>query len=223
MTTRSIGCWQIVRRCFHLRPQVQFDPRAEVKESLDQSAAAGPEGDPGPQTTLAAIAESEPNNTSATATLLTFSPAAIATAAINPGGDLDFYTFTAPAGSRVWIETDTGGTQNAGGTSRDTVMDLLAADGTTVIETDDDDGTGNGGNGTVEPTGLNDRWPHAGPRSQYFVRVRAFGCNGNCQSLPAVRLRLNRAATPSLRRTIPPRPRTSRDRRSAFGRHRRRR
>lgn len=78
--------------------------------------------------------ETEPNNTSATANVLNVSasaqPCAIVSAAINPGGDLDFFTFTgAPAGSRIWIETDTGGTQNAGATSRDTVIDLLAADG----------------------------------------------------------------------------------------------
>jgi len=88
--------------------------------------------------------ETEPNDTSGTANVLDLSaPCGIVSGAINPGGDLDFYTFTgAPAGSRIWIETDTGGTQNAGATSRDTVIDLLAADGTTVIENDDDDGTG---------------------------------------------------------------------------------
>ncbi len=121
--------------------------------------------------------EAEPNNTSATSTALnvTAQPVAIAAAAINPGNDVDFYTFTAPAGSRAWIETDTGGTQNAGATSRDTVIDLLAADGTTVIENDDDDGTGNGGDGTVE-TGLASM---IGGRTlttggTYFIRVRAF-------------------------------------------------
>jgi hypothetical protein len=126
--------------------------------------------------------ETEPNNTAATANVidLTSAPCAIVSAAINPGGDLDFFTFTgAPAGSRIWIETDTGGTQNAGATSRDTVIDLLAADGTTVIENDDDDGTGNGGDGTVE-TGLasmiGGRTLTAG--GTYFIRVRAFSATG---------------------------------------------
>ncbi len=122
-------------------------------------------------------AETEPNGTAATANTLSFAGQSLAlvSAAINPGGDVDFYTFTAPAGSRVWIETDTGGTQNPGATSRDTVIDLLAADGTTVIENDDDDGTGNGGDGTVE-TGLASI---VGGRTlvtggSYFIRVRAF-------------------------------------------------
>jgi hypothetical protein len=128
--------------------------------------------------------ETEPNNTSATANTIDLSgaagPCATVSAAINPGGDLDFFTFTgAPAGSRIWIETDTGGTQNAGATSRDTVMDLLAADGTTVIENDDDDGTGNGGDGTIE-TGLasiiSGRTLTAG--GTYFIRVRAFSATG---------------------------------------------
>lgn len=128
--------------------------------------------------------ETEPNNTAATANTINVSasaqPCAIVSAAINPGGDLDFFTFTgAPAGSRVWIETDTGGTQNAGATSRDTVIDLLAADGVTVIENDDDDGTGNGGDGTVE-TGLasmiGGRTLTAG--GTYFIRVRAFSATG---------------------------------------------
>ena len=72
-----------------------------------------------------------------------------------------------------------GGTQNAGATSRDTVIDLLAADGTTVIENDDDDGTGNGGDGTIE-TGLASiiagRTLTTG--GTYFIRVHAFTATG---------------------------------------------
>ena len=58
-------------------------------------------------------------------------------------------------------------------------MDLLAADGTTVIENDDDDGTGNGGDGTIE-TGLASiiagRTLTAG--GTYFIRVQAFSATG---------------------------------------------
>jgi Bacterial pre-peptidase C-terminal domain len=153
------------------------DPRAEVKES-SSTPAEETKGDGGIQP-LATGAETEPNDTSGTATAITFTPTAITSAAINPGGDIDFYTFTAPAGSRVWLATDTGGTQNAGATSRDTVVDLLAADGTTVIENDDDDGTGNGGDGTIE-TGLASiiagRTLTAG--GTYFIRVQAFSATG---------------------------------------------
>jgi hypothetical protein len=151
------------------------DPRAEVKETNVK-----PAGSPlAPPELLATGHEVEPNNTSGTATAITFTPTAIVTGAINPGGDIDFYTFTAPAGSRVWIETDTGGTQNAGATSRDTVIDLLAADGTTVIENDDDDGTGNGGDGTIE-TGLASIIGGATLTTggTYFIRVQAFSATG---------------------------------------------
>ena len=158
-------------------PPPMVDPRAEVKET-DQKPVEGSKDD-NPKSPYATGAEAEPNNTSGTANALTFTPTAIETAAINPGGDLDFFTFTASAGSKVWIETDTGGTQNAGATSRDTVIDLLAADGTTVIENDDDDGTGNGGDGTNE-TGLASiiagRTLTAG--GTYFIRVQAFSATG---------------------------------------------
>ncbi len=159
-------------------PAAQVDPRAEVKET-DNTPVAGVRGGVRAPRPFATGNEVEPNDTSGTATALTFTPTAITTAAINPGGDLDFYTFTAPAGSRVWVETDTGGVQNAGATSRDTVMDLLEADGTTVVENDDDDGTGNGGDGTIE-TGLASliagRTLTTG--GTYFIRVQAFSATG---------------------------------------------
>jgi hypothetical protein len=175
------------------------NPRAELKETSNNPVAESKGGRGGvaaPQP-YATGAETEPNDTSGTATALTFTPTAITTAAINPGGDLDFYTFTAPAGSRVWIETDTGGTQNAGATSRDTVMDLLAADGTTVIENDDDDGTGNGGDGTIE-TGLASmiagRTLTAG--GTYFIRVQAFSATGIVNPYRLFVSLTNVAATP---------------------------
>ena len=159
-------------------------------------------GDPISSPTPVVTPETEPNNTPATANVLdlTAAPCAIVSAAINPGGDLDFFTFTgAPAGSRIWIETDTGGTQNAGATSRDTVIDLLAADGTTVIENDDDDGTGNGGDGTVE-TGLasmiGGRTLTAG--GTYFIRVRAFSATAIVNPYRLFVTLTNVAATPEV-------------------------
>lgn len=174
-----------------------IDPRAEVKEKPGQAAEAS-KGDK-VLVPFATGNESEPNDTSGTATALTFTPTAIATAAINPGGDVDFYTFTAPAGSRVWIETDTGGVQNAGATSRDTVVDLLAADGTTVIENDDDDGTGNGGDGTIE-TGLASiiagRTLTTG--GTYFIRVQAFSATAIINPYRLFVSLTNVAATPEV-------------------------
>jgi hypothetical protein len=174
------------------------DPRAEVKEGKTAPAEESKEGSNAPRP-YATGSETEPNDTSGTATALTFTPTAITTAAINPGGDIDFYTFTAPAGSRIWIETDTGGVQNAGATSRDTVMDLLAADGTTVIENDDDDGTGNGGDGTIE-TGLASiiagRTLTTG--GTYFIRVQAFSATGIVNPYRLFVSLTNVAATPEV-------------------------
>jgi hypothetical protein len=177
-------------------PPIQVNPRAEVKEKGGKPAPA-PKGDlVQPNATGS---ETEPNDTSGTATAITFTPTAITTAAINPGGDIDFYTFTAPAGSRVWLETDTGGVQNAGATSRDTVVDLLAADGTTVIENDDDDGTGNGGDGTIE-TGLASliagRVLTTG--GTYFIRVQAFSATGIVNPYRLFVSLTNVAATPEV-------------------------
>ncbi len=124
-----------------------------------------------------ATPETESNNTPGTANLLNLAsaPCAIISAAINPDGDVDYFTFTAPAGSSIWIEADTGGTQDGAATSRDTVIDLLAADAMTVIESDDDDGTGNGGDGSIEATVASliaGRTLAAG--GTYFIRVTAF-------------------------------------------------
>jgi hypothetical protein len=141
----------------------------ESELSAIQSVAAG--------VAQNSTAETEPNNTSGTANVIDLStePCAIVAGTINPSGDVDFFTFTgAPAGSRIWILTDTGGNPQIG-SSRDSVIDLFAADGTTVIETDDDDGTGNGGDATTE-TGLASviagRTLTAG--GTYFIRVKAF-------------------------------------------------
>ena len=94
---------------------------------------------------------------------------------INPANEVDFYRFTAAAGSKVWIDVDTGSPPAQVGTSRDSFIDLLAADGSTVIETDDDDGTGNGGDGTIESTQastIGGRTLTVG--GTYFIRVREF-------------------------------------------------
>jgi len=105
---------------------------------------------PGP----AVISEIEPNDTPAQAMQLNPSAAPVIVAGtISPVGDLDYFKFTAPAGAKLWAYVDTGGTRNPGSTSRNSLLTLFNSDGTTVIEEDDDDGTGNGCDGTIE-TGL---------------------------------------------------------------------
>src|SRR5215470_324910 len=121
--------------------------------------------------------EVEPNDTTGTANALTFGSQSAATVAgtIGVAGDVDFYSFSATAGDRVWIDVDTGSPPAQVGSSRDSIVDLFDTDGTTLIETDDDDGTGSGGDGSNE-SGLASViagrvLPNTGT---YFIRVRAF-------------------------------------------------
>ena len=112
--------------------------------------------------------ESEPNNTPATAAPLNLvSGCQAASGAISPVGDVDYYSFTASAGSKVWAEVDTSG---------DSVLTLFGPDGTTVLETDDDDGIGNNCDATIESlfaSAIAGRTLTAG--GTYFLRVQSFG------------------------------------------------
>jgi hypothetical protein len=122
--------------------------------------------------------EVQPDDTIATAMLLhPLAPnCAIVTGAITPSGDQDFYKFEAPAGAKVWAYVDTGGTQGLGATSRDSVLTLFDVDGTTVLETDDDDGTGNGGDGTIESDFASVIAGHTLPAGGvYYLRVTESG------------------------------------------------
>ena len=100
------------------------------------------------------VPEVEPNNSPVTATPLDVSSGVVvASGVIGALGDHDYFSFVAPAGARVWMLVDTGGGQVAGATSRDSMLTLYAGNGTTVIEEDDNDGSGNGADFTEE-TGL---------------------------------------------------------------------
>ena len=77
------------------------------------------------------------NNTPATATPLA-GPAVRVRGNVYTGGDLDYYSFTAPAGARVYAATMTAADASASG---DTILTLFDTDGATVLEVDDNDGT----------------------------------------------------------------------------------
>src|SRR5262245_41433831 len=96
--------------------------------------------------------EVEPNDTTGTANALTFGSQSAATVAgtIGVAGNFDFYSFAATAGDRVWIDVDTGSPPAQVGSARDSVVDLFGTNGAKLIETDDGDGTGRGGGGTME-------------------------------------------------------------------------
>jgi hypothetical protein len=96
---------------------------------------------------LTPIPESEPNNTPATANFLTsVDTCQAASGSITPN-DVDYYSFSAPAGARVWALVDTS-PSTAG--NRDSLLTLFAPDGTTQLQQDDDDGTGTNCDGTAD-------------------------------------------------------------------------
>ena len=126
------------------------------------------------------IPEVESNNTAGTAQALDApllqEGSAVVVGEIRAIGDVDFFSFTVAAGSRVWAYADTGGTTNPGSASTDTVLTLLNTDGSSQIELDDDDGTGNGLDGSVESVRSSEiagrMLPGAGT---FFLKVEEFG------------------------------------------------
>ena len=61
----------------------------------------------------------------------------------------NWYAFRGTNGSRVWITVDTGGSTAPTPAARDSFLTLFNPDGT-VLEADNDDGSGNGGDSTLE-------------------------------------------------------------------------
>lgn len=119
--------------------------------------------------------ETEPNNVAANANDL---GAVSFTTVVGtlPLGDVDYYHFTAPTNAKAWITVDTGGMQSRSATTRDSVVILLAGDGATVLESDDNDGTGNGGNSTIESGLASAIAGRTLPGGTVYVQVR--GTNG---------------------------------------------
>jgi hypothetical protein len=115
--------------------------------------------------------ESEPNNTPATANGL---PMADNCARVSGGitpNDVDYYSFTAPPGSRVWALVDTSPSTSG---NRDSLLTLIAPDGTTTLASDDDDGTGTDCDGTADnflSSAIAGEVLSAG--GTYFLRVEA--------------------------------------------------
>lgn len=121
-------------------------------------------------------AEVEPNNTSLTANALALgvNESTVATGAIL-AADVDFYSFTAPAGAKVWAYVDTGGGQSAPANDRDSFLTLFDS-AVAIVEEDDDDGTGNGGDSATESgfgSTIAGRTLTAG--GTYFLAIRGFG------------------------------------------------
>lgn len=104
--------------------------------------------------------ESEPNNTTATADSILPAEARVK-GNIYANGDVDVYSFTANAGDRVFTSLMT--SFSAG--SVDSTLELIASDGTTIIETDTDDGSLGATSSSIAGASI----PAAGT---YYIRVR---------------------------------------------------
>ncbi|HEV7405236.1 MAG TPA: choice-of-anchor Q domain-containing protein, partial [Chthoniobacteraceae bacterium] len=106
----------------------------QVATNLKQAVAGGPAAN---YRYVEAIEES--NETPATATPLTLVNGLIKVSGnLFPNGDTDYYSFQATAGDRIYTATMTSA---SAGSSTDSVLTLLGSDGTTVIETDNDNGS----------------------------------------------------------------------------------
>ncbi len=147
---RSVGCWSVLFAVLSTSALadvqiMSIDPAAMPAEIKGEVAArpSAPYALPnGLRYTKAVLgqgygAEVEPNGTTATATPIA-SGNIVVRAPLFPNGDVDFYSFTANAGDRIYAATMT---SFSAGNSTDSQLTLLASDGTTVIEFDDDNGS----------------------------------------------------------------------------------
>ena len=119
--------------------------------------------------TSASTAETEANNTSATANSLVtaVSPIGVRTAAIGTVGDVDFYSVTLAAPATFFISTDGDPERNGSGT--DLVVDLIGTNGTTVLFSDDNTDDVGSPAPPAESFSFNIATP-----GTYFVRVTGF-------------------------------------------------
>ncbi len=116
-----------------------------------------------PTTGQSFVEEVEPNDTSATATA-TGGTDTVLRGYVYGNGDIDYWSFTAAAGDRVYAATQT--SFSASG-STDSVLTLLGTDGSTTLEEDDNDGSFGTSSSTIAGATI----PSAGT---YFLRVRHF-------------------------------------------------
>ncbi|NUP05869.1 MAG: DUF4215 domain-containing protein [Polyangiaceae bacterium] len=125
----------------------------------------------GPNCQIECNNEVEPNDASGTATALNV-PGNVNCGAVNPGTDLDFWSFTTTSVTDVRLETfDPTGT--ACGSSIDTVIELRGTNGTTVLASDDEDGISS----CSMINATNDAGARQLPPGTYYVRVIDFGSN----------------------------------------------
>ncbi|MBK9654782.1 MAG: DUF11 domain-containing protein [Rhodanobacteraceae bacterium] len=147
--TAAVGGYELIEYVAEEQP-LQRPAGGVAGGNAIRSALGAPSG----------AAEIEPNNTSATATPLAGSSVVFG-GNVFPAADIDFYSFTAAAGDRIYAATQTLFDASASG---DTILQLLNTDGTTLIEQDLNDGTFTGSSASLAGVQI----PAAGG---YFLRV----------------------------------------------------
>jgi len=110
------------------------------------------------------LEEIEPNNDAAQATPLGGSNV-VALGYVYPNGDLDFYSFQASAGDRIYAAAMTSFSASA---STDSFLELIASDGSTVLESDDNNGSFGGLSSTIAGAVI----PADG---LYYIKIRHSG------------------------------------------------
>jgi uncharacterized repeat protein (TIGR01451 family) len=178
---RSVGCWSVLFAVLSTSALadvqiMSIDPAAMPAEIKGEVAArpSAPYALPnGLRYTKAVLgqgygAEVEPNGTTATASPIA-SGNIVVRAPLFPTGDIDFYRFSANAGDRIYAAVMTSG---SAGSSTDSQLTLLASDGTTVIEFDDDNGSFAGLSSSIAGAVI----PTAGT---YFLKVNDFSATAS--------------------------------------------
>ena len=128
----------------------------------------------------------EPNGTTATASPLVGTNLVVR-GNLYPVGDVDFYSFSANAGDRIYAATMT---SFSAGSSTDSQLTLLASDGTTVIEFDDDNGSFAG----LSPSIAGATIPADGT---YFLKVNDFTAGTTSERPYELHLRVQSGAPTS--------------------------
>ena len=135
--------------------------RMDTGAPLQKPGVVAPSSALAPGSTLPQ--EVEPNGTFGTATPIAGASARVR-GNVYPNGDVDFYSFSGTVGDRIFAAVMTSSSANL---STDSVLDLIAPDGSTVIETDDNDGTFGASSSTIAGRTLTATGTH-------FLRVRHF-------------------------------------------------
>ncbi len=131
-------------------PEVRTDAEGLAAETVAAAAVLA----------QGAVGEIEPNGTVPTATPLS-GPVAVGWGTIYPYNDIDLWSFAANAGERVFAATMT--SSSAGGA--DSELALIASDGVTVLELDNDDGALGGSSSSIAGAVI----PATGT---YYLKVR---------------------------------------------------